>query len=95
MDTIDILDTINRIPTYEREKFVIGILEQMCDRVYQTRLIEKLVEFYKTKIEEENADNDEKAILDEFCNNYGFDELIEELKERKEEEYEGERDHTV
>lgn len=84
----DLISSLEQISSGERESMICSVLEQVLkNRINNPALRDSLRKYYKEQRSEELFCRDPKEIMDEFCDIYGFGELIDELNNRIEDEY--------
>ncbi len=82
----EIIDRILEVDSFDRCELVLAVArEGLCGHINNNDLIDLLVADYKSELEEDALYMDDKDIINEYCEVYGFECLVEELASRREE----------
>jgi len=82
-----LIEKIERANSIDRELMLSYILDSVAGKLDERMIHDFLLESCKSEIEDSLDEMTDQERLDEFCDTYGFEELVNELRERREEEY--------
>lgn len=82
----EIIEKILAVDACDREGLVLSVFRDgLCGHINNNELMNMLVTDYKSEVKDFLTSQSDTEIMDEYCETYGFEYLVDELASRREE----------